>query len=182
MSMSRRLLAFALFFGLALPAMAQLDPRLQVTKTDFLDLYQQTNASTLKPEVVTLFDFSGSTQALMYSPLFDNQDSGDNDPTYNRRMTFTLTGPSGGVYTPKASLTVSKYDPANPGNPQNGNLTVTFLGLVRPDGSLVTQANVNTTVSAGLPGDTASPRAKDIRNWIRAASHARFKATDPDNG
>lgn len=182
MSMSRRLLAFALFIGLAVPAMAQLDPRLQVTKTDFLDLYQQTNASTLKPEVVTLFDFSGSTQALMYSPLFNNQDSQDNDPTYNRRMTFTLTGPSGGIYTPKGSLTAAKYDPANPGNPQNGNLTLTFVGLIRPDGTAVTQANVNTTVSSGLPGDTASPRASDIRNWIRAASHARFKATDPDNG
>ncbi|MBS1766104.1 MAG: hypothetical protein JST05_01685 [Acidobacteria bacterium] len=181
-----RLIKFA--FGLALalpvalPAKAQLDPRLQVTKTDFLDLYQQTNSSTLKPEVVTLFDFSGSTQALMYSPLFNNQDSGDNDPDYNRRMTFTLSGPSGGVYTPKASLTASKYDPANPGNPQKGNLTLNFVGLVRPDGSLVTQANVNTTVSSGLPGDSASPRASDIRNWMRAASHARFWATDPDNG
>ncbi len=182
MFMSRRLLTLALGLGLALPAMAQLDPRLQVTKTDFLDLYQQTNASTLKPEVVTLFDFSGSTQALMYSPLFNNQDSQDNDPTYNRRMTFTLTGPSGGVYTPKASLTVSVYDPANPGGPTKGNLTVTFLGLIRPDGTAVTQTNVNTTVSSGLPGDSAVPKASDIRNWIRAASHARFKATDPDNG
>jgi len=78
----------ALFMALALPAMAQLDPKLQGSKTDFLNLYQQSTNTKVKPEVLTIFDFSGSMETLMFHPLFRNADIGDNDPY--RNMSFTL--------------------------------------------------------------------------------------------
>ncbi len=62
---------------LALPLRAQLDPRLQVTSTDFLDLYQQSSVAKVKPEMMTLFDFSGSMIALMFHPAYRNIDIAD---------------------------------------------------------------------------------------------------------
>ncbi len=73
---------------LALPLQAQLDPRLQVGNTDFLDLYQQSSNAKVKPEIITIFDFSGSMDALMYHPLFVNTDASDGQASGN--ITFTL--------------------------------------------------------------------------------------------
>jgi len=67
---------------------AQLDPRLQVSNTDFLDLYQQSSNAKVKPEIITIFDFSGSMDTLMYHPLFNNTDSSDGQGSGN--MSFTL--------------------------------------------------------------------------------------------
>lgn len=74
-SLSRLLRGLLGLLVLALPLQAQLDPRLQVGNTDFLDLYQQSSNAKVKPEVITIFDFSGSMEALMYHPLFPNTTS-----------------------------------------------------------------------------------------------------------
>lgn len=47
--------------------------------------------------------------------------------------------------------------------------------LRKPDGSAVTQADVD-AATITLPGGAVSPHANDVRNWIRAASHVRFKS------
>ena len=78
----------------ASPLLAQLDPRLQVGNTDFLDLYQQSSNAKVKPEVITIFDFSGSMEALMYHPLFPNPTSTTSANGGN--IKFTLD-PSAGV-------------------------------------------------------------------------------------
>lgn len=79
---------------LVLPLRAQLDPRLQTSNTDFLDLYQQSSNAKVKPEIITVFDFSGSMEALMYHPLFNNTDASDSQAATN--MSFTLD-PTAGV-------------------------------------------------------------------------------------
>jgi len=78
---------------LFLPLRAQLDPRLQSSVTDFLDMYQQSSSVQAKPEILTLFDFSRSMASLMFHPLYMNNDLGDSDDP--RYMGFTVT-PSGG--------------------------------------------------------------------------------------
>ena len=88
MAIRFRLTLTALLMALALPVLAQLDPKLQGSKTDFLNLYQQSTNTKVKPEVLTIFDFSGSMRALMFHPLFKNTDIGDNDPY--RYMSFRL--------------------------------------------------------------------------------------------
>ena len=72
-----------LLLGLVLgsPLRAQLDPRLQGTTTDFLDLFQQSSQAKVKPEILTIFDFSGSMQALMFHPQFVNSDTDDTGDT-----------------------------------------------------------------------------------------------------
>lgn len=146
---------------------AQLDPRLQASKTDFLDLYQQSVNLVMKPEVVSVFDFSGSMAAVMYHREYVypvNTDTSDNGG--GAGMTFTLTSPAAGRYNVSVALYTTR------------NLTNGIL--VRPDGSLLNYANggdqaINTNyVASGLPGETANPKASDIRNWIRSASHVRF--------
>ncbi|WP_005033769.1 PilC/PilY family type IV pilus protein [Holophaga foetida] len=66
-----------LFFLLGAPLQAQLDPRLQGSTTDFLNLYQQSTNTKVKPEILTVFDFSGSMARLMFHPLFVNTDKVD---------------------------------------------------------------------------------------------------------
>ena len=79
---ARILATLGLAAFLSAPLAAQLDPRLQKDKTDFLDLYQQTNTQTLKPEIATVFDFSGSMNRLMFHKLFPNNWA-DEDRTDN---------------------------------------------------------------------------------------------------
>ena len=89
---------------LALPLQAQLDPRLQVGNTDFLDLYQQSSNAKVKPEVITIFDFSGSMEALMYHPLFPNTTS--TTAANGGNLTFTLdpyAGVGANTYTIRAT-------------------------------------------------------------------------------
>ena len=97
-----RRLAVAALTALAafLPLPAQWDPRLQHSPTDFLSLYQQTTNSTIVPEILTIFDFSGSMSSLMFHPLYPNKDVSDGDDYQN--MTFTMATPATG-YTVKAS-------------------------------------------------------------------------------
>ena len=85
---SRAILSLGLAFAAFLPLRAQLDPRLQATKTDFLDLYQKSTSTPLKPEVVTVFDFSGSMAASMFHPQYVNLDRDDNNA--KQSLSFTL--------------------------------------------------------------------------------------------
>jgi len=147
---------------IGLPSAAQVNPKWRATKSpDFLDLYQKSSSTTAKPEIATIFDFSGSMQSLMYHPSFYNDKLNDNgDPS---GITFTLTGF-------KNSMKVTAVV---------GNNWYTTTELIRPDGSLVTEAIVNTTtVGTGLWGDSTSPngQACDVRNWVRAASHIRLRS------
>jgi len=149
------------------PLLAQMDTRLQASKTDFLDLYQQSVNVVMKPEVVSVFDFSGSMAAVMFHREYVYPVNTDtNDSGGGAGMTFTLTSPATGRY----NVSVALYTTPN----------LTNGKLVRPDGSLLDYANGGDTainanyVASGLPGETASPMASDIRNWIRSASHVRF--------
>ena len=75
----RALLGVAIAVCALQPLRAQLDPRLQNSKTDFLNLYQQTTALAAKPEIATIFDCSGSMESLMFHPLYLNNDISDKD-------------------------------------------------------------------------------------------------------
>jgi len=168
-----RLLFLPLALGLAaLPARAQLDTRLQTSKTDFLDLYQQTNNTSLKPEIVTIFDFSGSTQALMYAQKFPNLDKDDADNANGGgQLKITVTRSGSGttgspyVYAVSGSLAGTAYDPRNPTS-SLGALSPTFCGLLNPAGTLVTSAMVHSMGTSGTSGDSSSPKEANPINWI----------------
>lgn len=268
------------FMGSLQPLLAQLNPQLAVTPTDFLDLYQAsaTVVSQNKPEICTIFDFSGSMQALMYHYQYQNKDVTDGDdycamkfhlgsssttctitaastwdPSCNTTLTFTIgsgnfgtsspdthtrTGYNGGSWSAVTNITAISYPggtttstspiqfsatvtagatsrPSRFPTPWNNGvtwtctsgtidstgkwtapgspLTVTLYGgdyygtgsfptlysdtLVTPAGNVVTSSMVtaNTTYDRGSVGTA------DVRNWIRCASHVRFKYTDPSN-
>jgi len=147
---------------MASPLAAQLNPTWQASNSpDYLDLYQRSSSTKVKPEIVTIFDFSGSMQCLMYHPSYYNNDPNDNGDLSG--ITFTLSGAAGAMKV-TASVGLAWY---------------TSAILIRPDGTQVTEANVNTTATGtGLWGDKAlsgaSTQACDVRNWVRAASHIRL--------
>ena len=149
------------------PLSAQLDPRLQKDKTDFLDLYQQTNTQTLKPEIVTIFDFSGSMDSIMYHPKYPNNDLTDSDSSALMRFNLVKTG---GTWVCTATLNINGWaltaSSSSATNP-----------LIRPDGSVLTASDIDSKYvasSPALPGETASPKSADVRNWVRCLSHVRF--------
>lgn len=172
-----RLLAGLLLGSVAAfqPLFAQLDPKLQGSKTDFLDLYQQSVNVVMKPEVVSVFDFSGSMRSVMFHKDFTNTDTSDSGTIANdaylavRLMRQTV----GGAYDVDCVLDLTGTSTLG-----NGGAFTKLTGgkLVRPDGSLVTAANIDTnyTATSGLDGETASPKSSDARNWVRSASHVRF--------
>jgi len=129
--MSNRFLApiTVLMLGLVLlcqPLGAQLSPKLQTSKTDFLNLYQQSTNTRVKPEVLTIFDFSGSMEALMFHPLFVNSDTND---TGGVSMRFVLT-------------------PAVPGVPANNTYTITARSRQNTDAYVSWTLTVGGTVNA----------------------------------
>lgn len=76
------------------PAQAQMDPRLQTSTTDLLDVYKVNSAP---PELLTIFDFSGSMHAVYWDPRFftgPNQDS--HNPQWDN-MTSGATGDFPGI-------------------------------------------------------------------------------------
>ncbi len=96
----RPLLALLLGLLAAVPAWAQLDPRLQAASTDFLDLFQQSSTYRPKPEILSVFDYSGSMASLMSHPLFRNDDKGDKEDY--RYMSFSVT-------VPRAAAELNQY-------------------------------------------------------------------------
>lgn len=159
------------------PLHAQLNPKWQtINSPDFLNLYQQSNAKTLKPEIVTVFDFSGSMQSIMYHSNLHNTDTNDGWGSSTMSFTLTQSGTSPNFrYNCTASL--------------SSGYTLTGGVLVRPDGTTLVGGgaspdnadqiiNTNYSIhSPALPGENATTKAADVRNWIRSASHARFTYT-----
>jgi hypothetical protein len=78
-------------------ARAQLDPRLQKTKTDFLDLFQLSKTQDVKPEILSLMDYSGSMNQVMFHPRYPNN-LGD-DATANAYKVIIRVNKVGGVWT-----------------------------------------------------------------------------------
>ncbi len=187
-----------LFLGLALGQAslhAQLDPRLQNSKTDFLDLFQQSNnLNKMKPELVTMLDFTGSMSAVMFHKLYPNTDTGDNAGN-DKGVKFVL------ISKGNDSRGVPRYD-CKASLPLTG-ISLTNGVLVRPDGTTLAFTNLTdfSTASGDIaiknnykavsPFDTSIPTLageltgvpypntttnpqKDVRNWIRCASHVRF--------
>ncbi len=199
-SLSLTLLAFA---GTGL--LAQLDPKLQSGKTDFMDLYQSSASKKTKPEIVTVLDFSGSMLRMMFHPGFPN--NADDEDTTNttsdyRNLQVILTGTAPNINATvtwssgtavASSLTVSGTNvyafnaAAAPYLPTNA--TTQYKQLIRPDGSVVTYAIANTINGPNTPNGNLSALpamglatpASDARNWVRAASHVRMSMIDPDN-
>lgn len=154
--------------------LAQLDARLQKSPTDFLDLYQQSSSLKIKPEILMLMDFSGSMRFMMYHPLHFSADKEDKDDIC--LIKFELTG--GFLFIPR-KLTVTLTS----GKTFDGNTfgSQTSTTLIRPDGSVVTEAIVK-ECTANTSLDGTSHGVEDVRNWVRAASHVRFEVTDSSNG
>jgi hypothetical protein len=148
MSLALRLRRLFLATLLVLPGAAlraQLDTRLQTTNsTDFLDLYQQSTSARVKPEIATVFDFSGSMQALMYHPLFSNTDTTDSN-SYNQ-MTFSLV--TSGKYT------VYAYAAGNSSVYQSITFTLGSKGATT-SGSRSGSTYSLTTITSSLGSSTA---------------------------
>ncbi len=67
----RLMMPLVLLWGVGLRA--QLNTAYQTTPTtDFLDIFQSSNYTAIKPEIVTLFDFSGSMNQVMFHGSFPN--------------------------------------------------------------------------------------------------------------
>lgn len=188
--------AFGMAALLAAPLSAQLDTRLQAGKTDFLDLYQKTSTE-LKPEIVTVFDFSGSMNRLMFHPLFpnnwDDEDRSSGVSMYTNVCVVIASDGSKinsvrfGTTSGNTTVSISGRSYTIGGNPSGTGSTRTNI-LIKPDGTEVTQADVdalpaaNPNAAAFSATDlqwntTLGTRSKDARNWIRAASHVRMECT-----
>ena len=155
-----------------LPAMAQLDPRLQTTKTDFLDLFQQSASLVVKPEMLTLFDFSGSMHAMYWDKRYyanatetnhaDQWGLGSGD-WYG---IVPVLDPYGKVYlhegTGYFSHDLSWTAPNGVDNTGTGR-------LIQPDGTVVPLSG-GTYTQAGLTA------------LVKLASHVRISATTLING
>lgn len=108
--MFKRALKSIVLTALVLPGvslLAQLDPRLQSGKTDFMDLFQSSSSKKSKPEIVTVLDFSGSMLRMMFHPGFPN--NADDEDTTNtnsdyRNLQVLLTGTAPNI---KATVTWS---------------------------------------------------------------------------
>jgi Neisseria PilC beta-propeller domain len=178
----RSLSNLALFCALAMLAMplrAQLDPKLQKSKTDFLDLFQK-STSKVKPEVVTVFDFSGSMNQIMFDPKFPNRVSDEivsNSSEFNIRITISAGGTGvQQIYIRPRTGTTTTF------TVDGRQYTVSGNTLVRPDGTIVTKAIVDSipTDETNFPGSTN--KSADARNWVYAASHARVTLTRTAGG
>jgi hypothetical protein len=130
----RAVLGLSVAFVSSLPLSAQLDPRLQSSKTDFMDLYQQSSSAQAKPEIVTIFDFSRSMASLMFHPLYVNNDVSDADDY--RFMKFVLNNGSSGA-APNNVWTVTARS-------SNGCATATWTVTVTASGATWTHQNAPT--------------------------------------
>ncbi len=165
----------------ALPLSAQVNPKWQTLNSpDFMDLYQRSSSTKVKPEIATVFDFSGSMAVMMFHKDYKNDNLSDNasDDCY---IQFTVTyNATAGRYNCTASLirtadAAAPYGTALSGDIPGSILTGNDSNLVRPDGTLVTAASVNgTNTTYGDFKDSQGVRSGDVRNWIMACSHIRL--------
>jgi hypothetical protein len=164
-----RLVAALLWFGLA-PLMAQLNPVLRTSETDFLDLYQKSAAQVIKPEIITVLDMSGSMNAVMWHPSYYT-DSNEEDHILG-------TGYFGGddawarpyvrTFDRNTGPTINFLWYTN----GNGTQTDPFKTdgvLIKADGTPVALADVGTSGNAN----------RSAINWIKQATHVRMTMTRP---
>jgi hypothetical protein len=131
-----------------IPLQAQLDPRLQSGKTDFLNLYQESTTLTAKPEILTIFDYSASMSSLMFHPLYRNDDNTDSDPY--RSMKFVLTNGSTSPVVdtaPNNRYRIRAYDSTCTGALADYTVTVTATGAT----------GIATATAASCPATTGTP-------------------------
>lgn len=168
----RRILSLSAAILLAaLPAMAQLDPKLRVSDADFLDLFQRSNATAVKPEVLTVLDFSGSMNALMWHPKYwankdQNNHYNDGQPSDNFWLRpyvaahNNTTGPAINFTTFQLNEGIkTSYFPTNG-------------VLIKADGTPVALADVGTQANAN----------RNPANWVRKATHVRITMKHPTSG
>ncbi|MDE2105658.1 MAG: hypothetical protein KGL39_50995, partial [Patescibacteria group bacterium] len=184
MSFAARSRSFAVALAVCaflLPLKAQGDPRLQSVNTDLLDLYKVTAA---KPELLTIFDFSGSMHAIYWQQQYytdANQDSHNaqwNFQYYNRYgqlRTYPNTGDFPGIVP---VLDANGYIHMLYGtgyfqNSYNVNDSSVFADpygtqgpvLVAPDGTIITIKHNQTYTRSQLDA------------FVQQASHIRVTAT-----
>jgi hypothetical protein len=170
--------ALALLLAFTAPAAlrAQLDPRLQggTSSSDLLDVYKSGGA---KPELLTVFDNSGS----MGGVYWDSRYYADVNQSWHNNTWFDTTGAAGSVnkYTGDAWGLVPVARKTGSGAStmvyvdfvrgygyyqfiQSSTKALSNGVLVRPDGSLLTYADVGST---------------NIRDWVQKASHVRITAS-----
>ncbi len=169
----------------ASPLLAQVNPKWQTLNSpDFMDLYQRSTSVKVKPEIATVFDFSGSMAVMMFHKDYKNNNLSDN-ATADCYIQFTVSyNSTTGRYNCTGSLirdTGTPYGtPLKNSSGQGTDIIGSVLvgndsNLVRPDGSLVTAANVNGTATTyGDFKDSQNVRSGDVRNWIMACSHIRL--------
>ncbi len=181
-----------LALGLASTLPAQVDPRLTAFKTDFLDQLQRATGITVKPEILTLFDLSGSMGFLTFHPSFPNweqMESSSSGEFYSIKITANSNDTvSVNLTTNSSGTSLSEIDLGDYYSSKGitGTLYISGVGLVNPAGQLVTAAMAEATKTATawprLPGmptqgfswvDLDKGKSNAI-NWLRAASHARF--------
>lgn len=149
---------FAMLFAISGFLRAQVDSRLQSGTTDVLDVYFGSASQGAKPEIITLVDNSGSMEALAWDSRYygnvsvnlhlDPAGGGENGVQY---LEIIRSG-SGSSTTVTVRI---RYN--------NGNNTLLQGGLlIKPDGTPVTYADVNST---------------DANLWVQRASHVRFAVT-----
>lgn len=187
---------FALCLAPMLVAHAQVDPRLMGDKgsfkTDFLDMLQRATDLKVKPEILTLFDFSGSMGFLAFHKEFPNwenhESSGSSANHYNIRVTANADDTLYIRVTTLGGADRTSFDMAAryPGAGMTGTMDITGIKLVNPAGQEVTAAKAEECKSAtwtrypGMPASGFSwvdhdKGKNNAVNWVRAASHARMK-------
>ena len=156
--------------ALSAPLQAQLDTRLQGSTTDFLNLFQQSSQAKVKPEVLTIFDFSGSMADLMYHPQYVNSDVSDTNATSSLDFTLhpaTVAVPGQNTYTitAKANGCTSAYTTyiitvngtgavgVNTGQKCSAS-TSTYTIRAAANGSTTTYATIPVTVNSGVGSQT----------------------------
>jgi len=197
-SIFRALACFLVLVGAGSSLRAQLNPNFRTTSCrDFLDLYQNNSSAKVKPEIISLYDFSSSMNRIMFHSSYPNlywlEEGLDAAFTpmgaatsvgpvrksyYAVRVTLssTTTG-SVTTYSAKPSLEEEGDHSSVVQTNLNSLYSINGLALVRPDGKVVTEAMVKTTPSNETNYVGSSAAEKDVRNWVRAASHARFQFT-----
>lgn len=166
----RTLLSALLVLAAAMPAAAQLDPRLQQGSTDLLDVYKTTPAN---PELLTVYDFSGSMHAVYWDKRYYANPAQDNhadkwgiaaqDPGSEFPGIVPLVDASGQVYLA-----------AGTGYRNDVRTTGRFGQIILPLGV----DNSGTGRLIAPDGSVISLGTGTLAEAIQKASHVRITATD----
>ncbi|MBP1772571.1 MAG: hypothetical protein H6P99_1734 [Holophagaceae bacterium] len=153
----------SLLLGLAASSilLAQVDPKL-LTPTDLLDVYK---SGGVKPEMITILDFSGSMHAVFWHKDYFTD---WNQSIHSRTPTGRYTDYPGVVpYLNTTSKTVSfRYNASGYEDSGSSGTYMSMLGgkLIKPDGTYV---------------DTSTGTAL---SWVQQATHVEITATHPTTG